>query len=83
MNTGMMGYGGNQFQNPMMRGPFGGQFGMVPPNQQMAMTRNMAMNQNINRNPNSLDSLIQGDQYVPGTLEDHAISALTNTDFNK
>lgn len=83
MNTGMMGYGNSQFQNPMMRGPFGGQFGMIPPNQQMAMTRNMAINQNMNRNPNSLDSLIQGDQYVPGTLEDHAISALTNTDFNK
>jgi len=78
---GMMNYG--QFQNPMMRNsPYGNQFQMLPPGQ-MPMTRGMTMNQQMGRNPNNLDNLIQGDQYVPGTLEDHAINALTNTDYNK
>lgn len=56
---------------------------MMPPGQSMnPMTRNMMMNQNnMHRNTNKLDSMVQGDSYVPGSLEDHAISALNNADY--
>jgi hypothetical protein len=83
MNTAMMNYGmNNQFQNPMMRGmPYGGQtYPMMPPGQQMAMHSGM-IRPNMARDPKNLDSLIQGNDYVPGTLEDHAINAITNADY--
>ena len=56
---------------------------MMPPGQGMnPMARNMMMNQNnMQRNPNKLDNMMQGDSYVPGSLEDHAISALNNADY--
>lgn len=83
LNSGMMNNGMNyQFQNQMMRGMnFNNpQYAMLPPGQQMQMN-NGHLNQNMNRTPKTIDALIQGDQYVPGTLEDHVINAINNTDY--
>lgn len=78
--SGMMNFGMNgQIQNPMMRGmPFNPQMNMFPPSQQIANFRNMMMNQNLKMNPNNFG---QNDDYVPGTLEENAIKAITNTDY--
>ena len=86
MNYGMnnqMGMMNNQYGR-MMQGNLGNSvYPMMPPGQGMnPMARNMMMNQNnMQRNTNKLDSMIQGDSYVPGSLEDHAISALNNVDY--
>ena len=84
MNPGMMTSFpmGNNPYNRMMIG--NAQYGMMPPNQQMnPMMRNVGnMGQNVmQRNPNNPDSLANDNQFIPGTLEENAINALTNADY--
>lgn len=88
---GMMGFNPNMPNfNPgmmgMMNRPMGmmnNPYGMMPPGQNMnPMVRGMPINQNMmNRNQAKIGDMVQGDQYVPGSLEEHAISAITNTDY--
>ena len=83
MNPNMMNFSmGNNPYNRMMIG--NAQYGMMPPNQQMnSMMRNMGnMGQNaVQRNVNNPDSLVNDNQFIPGTLEEGAINALTNADY--
>ena len=59
------------------------QYPMMPPGQPMGnMGRGMPMNpSHAQNNQNKLENMIQGDQYVPGGLEDQAINALTSADY--